>query len=231
MRQPKHTFPIGKQVEGTKLTPLRLAKLDDHHGGNWAYEFKCACGNLITASISSVRLGRVKSCGCAKAERRQNVRHTHDQIKAILIARSTSQHDKTSCWEWLGCRKDDGYGMIMFSGKVVGTHRASWIVHNGVIPSGLCVLHKCDNPPCVNPDHLFLGTQADNVRDCSSKGRIRTGDRRGEKSGVSPLSVRQVMEIRDLRKTGLTHQQLADMFGICRQSVTNILSRKTWNHV
>jgi hypothetical protein len=78
------------------------------------------------------------------------------------------------CWEWIGSRHPDGYGRIGAGGKHGGTiyaHRASWEIHGNKIPNGLCVLHHCDNPPCVNPAHLFLGTQADNIKDKVAKGR------------------------------------------------------------
>ena len=78
---------------------------------------------------------------------------------------------KTGCWLWTGQRKRHGYGVIKIGGIETKTHRAMWEVVNGPIPDGLCVLHRCDVPPCCNPEHLFLGTQGDNVRDCCKKGR------------------------------------------------------------
>jgi len=77
----------------------------------------------------------------------------------------------SGCWFWTGARKHTGYGQIWVVNSAKTAHRISWILHNGPIPTGLCVLHKCDNPPCVNPDHLFLGTRADNNLDCVAKGR------------------------------------------------------------
>lgn len=74
------------------------------------------------------------------------------------------------CWEWKAFR-NKGYGKFTYNGRMYLAHRLSWILTNGPIPDGLGVLHSCDNPPCVNPDHLFLGTQLDNMRDASNKGR------------------------------------------------------------
>lgn len=78
-----------------------------------------------------------------------------------------------SCWLWTGAKVPDGYGTMSYEGVVRKTHRLSWLFVYGQVPLGMSVLHRCDNPPCVRPDHLFLGTQSDNMRDCASKGRRR----------------------------------------------------------
>ena len=75
------------------------------------------------------------------------------------------------CWNWNGGKLVEGYGRFVDRGKYVLAHRVSWEIHNGPIPEGLCVLHRCDNPPCTNPDHLFVGTHGDNARDRAAKGR------------------------------------------------------------
>ena len=76
------------------------------------------------------------------------------------------------CWIWTGSTSSWGYGKIGIAGKTIATHRYSWELHNGSIPIGISVLHKCDTPACVNPNHLFLGTQQDNMADASRKGRL-----------------------------------------------------------
>lgn len=83
----------------------------------------------------------------------------------------TNVHFGPTCWEWIGAPGSGGYGQRRFEGKPTGAHRVSWIMENGPIPNGLWVLHKCDNPPCVRPDHLFLGTHVDNMVDMTAKGR------------------------------------------------------------
>ena len=78
---------------------------------------------------------------------------------------------KKECWEWQGNRDQYGYGVIFYNGKLAKAHRLSWTLHFGNITDGLCVCHHCDNPSCVNPSHLFLGTHQDNAKDRESKGR------------------------------------------------------------
>lgn len=84
------------------------------------------------------------------------------------------EHDAAGCWLFRGCLVGHGYGRINIAGRLVLAHRASWAIHNGEVPAGKCVLHHCDKPGCINPAHLFLGTQADNVTDMITKGRSKS---------------------------------------------------------
>lgn len=126
-----------------------------------------------------------------------------------------------------------GYGLIGGSkkkGKRQGdflAHRLSFELMVGPIPSGLCVLHRCDNPPCINPVHLFLGTRQDNVADCVSKGRNRAG--RGEQKHTAKLTVRDVLDIRATPNPDFS--ALAAKHGITRGSIWNIINRRTWKHI
>ena len=125
------------------------------------------------------------------------------------------------CWEWLAC-KVQGYGRLGIgrSGSTMAAHRLSWIIHNGPIRSALFVLHSCDNPGCVNPSHLFLGTQRDNLYDMTKKGR-------GKPYGAK-LSKQKATEIRKLRGLGLTQQSIADRFGVLQSTVSKICLKKTY---
>jgi hypothetical protein len=170
MKKPKYVFPIGEQIPNTFLTPLIEVRFPMSKGGYCGYEFLCACGKKIKAITRYVRIGRIVSCGCKRGEK-----HKYTRAEAIGAFFEKVYVQNQKCWIWHGSKNGDGYGCLSFMGKSMGAHRASWLIHNGEIPEGKSVLHECDNPPCVNPAHLFLGTQGDNVRDCARKGRIRGG--------------------------------------------------------
>lgn len=141
------------------------------------------------------------------------------------------------CWEWTGKKTGDGYGCFIFHEKQVAAHRVSWEIHFGPIPDGLLVLHRCDNPPCSRPDHLFLGTNSDNARDREAKGRGYKGPggtlphKQGSAHGRSKLTEDQVVTIRSLRKSGATYAQLAKMFGVGGQTIQKAATGLTWRHV
>ncbi len=136
------------------------------------------------------------------------------------------------CWVWVFGVTGNGYGGLIFEGKRTTAHRVAWILAHGNIPEGLCVLHKCDNPLCCNPDHLFLGTRTDNSIDKESKGRgnhINTP--KGEKHGMSRLSESDILRIRELRRSGLQYKQIASLEGIGWSHVKKIARRDVWRHV
>ena len=131
--------------------------------------------------------------------------------------------DPNSCWEWQGKTIKDGYGAFHFQGKRVIASRFVWILTYGEIPKGMYVLHKCDNPSCVNPRHLFLGTQKDNMRDASLKLR-----KSGPHNGRTKLSWPQVDTIRILLERGWSTCCLAKLFGVNYKTVWQIREGKTW---
>lgn len=138
------------------------------------------------------------------------------------------------CWEWLAGRNKKGYGNFYVSighskDKHCLAHRRSWILTYGEIPEGLSVLHHCDNPPCVNPKHLFLGTNQDNVDDKVRKGRMQ--DLKGENHPMRKLTDEQIKEIRALRKDGYTLFALGDKFNVHYSTIGYICSRKHWSHI
>ena len=141
------------------------------------------------------------------------------------VKKSTS----SDCWEWTAARTQSGYGQIGIDGVVKYAHRFSWELHFDEIPDGLCVCHHCDNPGCVNPNHLFVGTIADNNRDMSVKGRQRGPS--GEKSANSKLTKEDVLEIRRLYAIGdYLQREIADQFNIDRSQISRVVCQKTWKH-
>ena len=132
----------------------------------------------------------------------------------------------TRCWEWTGGKDTDGYGEMMFEKKMSKSHRLSWIFAYGPIPKGLCVCHTCDNPKCVNPSHLFLGTNQINTLDRTMKGRSAHNTK--GKNGMAKTTEDQAIAIREIYKTGKTTTSIAASFGISRREVNNIVSGKAW---
>ena len=132
------------------------------------------------------------------------------------------------CWEWQGPRNHHGYGELR--SRRTGRERAHRVVYEqvyGPIPEGQLVLHKCDNPPCVRPDHLFLGTQADNMRDMTVKGRRAPTPK--NVYGRRKLNQEEVGAIRTLYRTrSATQRELADAFGISQSQVSNIVRGWQW---
>jgi len=135
----------------------------------------------------------------------------------------------SGCWLWTGMLQDRGYGHFCFQQKTVRAHRAAWEMFCGPIPSGQHVLHRCDNRACVNPDHLFLGTHGDNMRDRNSKGRARGP--RGEAASQAKLTREDVVGIRYGAKIGLETAMLAEVYGVNKSTIQRIVSRKLWDHV
>lgn len=131
------------------------------------------------------------------------------------------------CWEWKFPRKDNNRANTFFyKGKPQIAYRASWQISNGDIPKGMCVLHRCDNGLCVNPDHLFLGTNMDNRNDMLSKGREKV--LRGESLKHAILTEKQVS---DIKSSPLNGNRLSKIYGVHRRTIYDILDGKTWNHV
>ncbi|MDP9301284.1 MAG: HNH endonuclease [Actinomycetota bacterium] len=137
--------------------------------------------------------------------------------------------DRSQCWPWMGSRIPFGHGRFAVDGRLVAAHRFAYELLVGPIPEGLCVLHRCDNPPCCNPDHLFLGTIADNNADMIAKGRQVV--LAGELNGRALLTEAQVEEIRWRHAAGETQVALAHAFGVDRMVVVYAVLGKSWRHV
>lgn len=137
--------------------------------------------------------------------------------------------DNNGCWIWQKYTSKDGYGRLGAGSRSDNTktlilaHRYSYLVYVGEIPKGMCVCHKCDNPPCVNPEHLFIGTVKDNMHDRDKK--KRGGDRSGENNGRSKLTPDIVLLI---RKSDETSRRLGKIFGVSKTTILAIKNGKLW---
>ena len=128
------------------------------------------------------------------------------------------------CWEWTGTQSGR-YGMFWFNGKNIGSHRISYELWNGEIPTEMIVRHKCDNTRCVNPQHLELGTTQENVNDKIIRNRQKTG----EQMSNSKLTDKAVLEIR--ANTNLTQIQMAELYGVSKSLIQKVLYKKWWKHI
>lgn len=136
-----------------------------------------------------------------------------------------------SCWLWIGGREHYGHGRLTIRGIVWKAHRLSWVLHFGPIPDGLFVLHQCDNPPCVNPEHLFLGTQPDNVHDMQAKGRGRTAQQFGIANPMTKAPNGDVVIIRERYAVGgVTQKALGIEFGLSQTQIGRIVRRERRQH-
>lgn len=145
--------------------------------------------------------------------------------------------DTSKCWNWESSKVKDGYGSIRIGGKFYRSHRLSYFIYNKIDPLEMHVLHNCDNPSCVNPSHLFLGTDKDNRIDCVKKGRnakhinMINYDRKGEENGFSKLKKEEVTQIRRMRLDGNSSKYLSKEFNVSRSTINDIIYNKTWKHL
>lgn len=148
-------------------------------------------------------------------------------------------YKKEPCWIWTGFKNKKGYGRVNINKTPRNAHRVSWIIKNGLIKEGFLVLHHCDNPSCVNPKHLFLGTPKDNTQDMLKKGRHNPGDgswtktnpeklARGKKANAK-LDWEKVDKIREMYSSGnYSRRELGKIFGVCHNSISDIINNIYW---
>lgn len=180
-------------------------------------ERKCRfCGKRFWSKPSAVRRGSGLYCSkqCVHSDR------------VLPPERFWKRVNKTQgCWIWTGGKDSAGYGQISVRRKKERTHRLAWLLTLGRIPKGMFVCHKCDNPSCVNPAHLFLGSNRDNMEDKIRKKRHVFGER----TPNSKLTVGDVRFIRSCKS--MTHVEMAKIFGVCSQTIDSVVNHKNWAHV
>jgi hypothetical protein len=150
--------------------------------------------------------------------------------------RFLSRTNKTeTCWLWTG-QNVRGYGTLYDGGRTRRANRVAYELFIGEIPEGMLVCHSCDNPSCVNPEHLWLGTCSDNMKDCVNKGRHQAQVNpmwcaRGEAIPVSKLTANDVVKIRCLYKDGLTLRTIGKMFSVAHVTILKVIHKMTWAHI
>lgn len=156
----------------------------------------------------------------------QHVQRSYRPLTERFWAK-VSKGDTDACWLWKGHITKHGYGVIQKKGRnsLAKAHRISWEIHYGAIPHGLRILHHCDIRACVNPSHLFIGTQQQNVQDAEAKGRMYHPH--GEANHAAKLTVSQVQEIRSLYGD-LNQSQLAKRYGVAQTTISAIVRRVNW---
>lgn len=224
---------MGKFVDliGKKFGRLTVIKNNGiNKKGGYTWECSCECGGNHIVRSDMLKNGDVKSCGCirkpSELEMLENLRKN--------ILRSTRK--EKDCLIWIRKSKNAfGYGIVIYKGKYIGAHRAAWIAWRGEIPKGLFVLHKCDVPECCSPDHLFLGTQRENIHDRMRKGRSiyseKTQFKKSQKPHNTILNESQVKEIREQRLKGELMKDLAIKYNVTRYAISDLIKRKSWKHI
>lgn len=208
------------------------------------------CNNHFLVTPNQIRRGHGKYCSRACHREAQRVHTVTEFWKRVK---------KTdSCWIWLGAFGKYGYGLTSYKSKTKRAHRLAYELTYGVDPGQLCVCHSCDNPACVRPDHLWIGTHADNHNDMKRKGRNKKGDAhwtrvmpekvkrgdnsyqrrhpewlaRGERHGNARMTNAMVLKMRRMRNdTGASFGVIGNRFGLSRAAVFAAVTGKTWRHV
>lgn len=222
-----------------RLTAVRYTGSSGYAGRKWL--FLCTCGNEIETRVSAVRGGHAKSCGCMQREK---------AVQSAKIARAAladtlppmperfwlkiDKRGPDECWPWKAAvrRKDEGYGAFYFELRQQPASRVAWILTNGEVSDDLEVCHTCDNPPCCNPGHLFLGTRKQNNDDKVAKKRHVFGSR----VGTATLTEEQAQEIKYMKPAGRRaapgyRSGIAKRFSVSCETVTEIWAGRRWTHL
>lgn len=226
----------GKQIN--RWTVIRRDADSKTKKARWICE--CACGTIKSVMADSLQKRASQSCGCYHREAAslrfskmaENNPPLNERFKQkILIDR------ETGCHVWVGAKQSGGYGAFVIkthNGKIIKkviAHRYAWEIANGPIHDWLCVLHKCDNPPCVNVDHLFLGTLGDNNKDRAAKGRSSRkahGNLSCEQHPSAKLTNSQVLSIIESRRS---IKELALRFEVGYHTIWKIKAGKSWTKI
>ena len=204
---------MAKAAPGDKFNHLTVLSLE--YSRNWKryWRVRCDCGSEFVIVASS--LGISKTCGRC------------NRIKPLAERFWRNVEKSETCWRYVGNISPQGYGRIGQGATSILAHRLSWELAHGPIANDLCVLHKCDNPKCVNPSHLFLGTRPENQRDMAEKQRSC----HGEQNHCAKLTAAMVLDVRRRYDSGERLQDIANDAHITYKMVWNIGRRRNWRHI
>lgn len=218
-----------KEKKYGKLIVKKRNEKGSYINGEALWECECSCEKktIIYVIGSKLRNGQTTHCGCIFDS---TTKEYKEEIRCRLESRIKWNGD---CMEWTGKKDHKGYGKISITKDGIERprfcHRVAWTLYRGEIPIDMCVCHKCDNPACFRIDHLFLGTQKDNVDDKMRKGRHRCAT--GEDSVHSKITKNQAKEILDMKGKGIQSYILGKKYGIAATTVKAIWQRRTWKHL
>ena len=210
---------VRSRVERPRRSLMARDKSSPSHG-----RCECGCGGKTPlATHTRAKLGLVRG---------EPVRflpgHHRRRPLAERFWRSVERRGPDECWPWTAYRLRTGYGLIRIRGKQHPATHAAWELHSGKpVPDGMCLLHRCDNPPCVNPRHLRLGTHGENMLEMAAKGRASKGEHRPN----AKLTARGVQMIRRRLRPGISRGKLAREFGVSRGTIEAIARGDTWRHI
>lgn len=175
-------------------------------------DFTCKCGELVHVT-----------------RRQGGTKRKTKPLDARFMAK-VRKGAPGECWEWTGARTPAGYGNIWTGERYEKAHRLAYLLFRGAIPEGAVVCHSCDNPSCVNPDHLWAGAQVENVADMYRKGRQRRGDQSGSRNGRAKLTPDAVDAIRAAPRTPESATILARQYGVSDLTIRKVRGGKSWRN-
>lgn len=209
-------MPKGYELEGQKFNCLTVInRVENPKRKERKWKCKCTCGGTTSVVTYDLTSGHTKSCGCV---------HGLTPKKYI---KSKTKTDDNGCWIWIASSRRRGYGIVSLNKKQWIASRLSYSLFKGEIPEGMFVCHHCDNPRCINPDHLFLGTAKDNGVDMANKGRSA----KGEKNGNVSITAKEASDIKKMLAEGLSGEKISEKTGISIHIVYHIKTGKTWKHL
>jgi hypothetical protein len=169
---------------------------------------------------------KLKISNTLKSKPKKDMEYIKEKLKNYKI------NTKTDCWLWNGATTNFGHGRIKINNKFFSVHRLSYIIHIGKIPKELFVCHHCDNPSCINPQHLFIGTRSDNMKDAYNKGRLKIPHNKGENVPGHILTEKDVKKIIKIKHTQkITDSELGKKFRVARQTINGIINNEKWKHI